>query len=254
MTPYSRLVVATLVAVTLTACAQTMPAGDPAADALSANAAPAAPAAPAADLSQAIASEKASASEDSGSTPSCSISCWWANCKRAAASPAPVFRWCSKPHARPATSGSISARPTSRCRPARASLHCARRRPGEKRTPIHATRTATCCRSSSCCSGLPTPWSPSRRPCGLRRPRSARRCCLRCRAPMHVRRTSSLPRAWSSRRSRPGSRIPRSAPTAGSRSAACDLPQAIRAARSKPRSAPRRSTRSPKAPHCSRSS
>ncbi|MEP6558708.1 MAG: tetratricopeptide repeat protein [Burkholderiales bacterium] len=66
MKPYSRLAVATLVAVTLTACAQTMSVGDPSADALVANAAPVAPAAPTADLSQAIATEKASASADSG--------------------------------------------------------------------------------------------------------------------------------------------------------------------------------------------
>ncbi len=66
MKPYSRLAVATLVAVTLTACAQTMSVGDPSADALVANAAPVAPAPPTADLSQAIATEKASASADSG--------------------------------------------------------------------------------------------------------------------------------------------------------------------------------------------
>ena len=66
MKPYSRLAVTALVAVTLAACAQTKPAdaaGNPTTDMAAAQPATGAPAA---DLTQAIASEKANAADDSG--------------------------------------------------------------------------------------------------------------------------------------------------------------------------------------------
>ena len=66
MKPYSRLAVATLIVVTLAACAQATPAGAAGKSTTDTAATRSALGAPGADLSQAIANEKASAADDSG--------------------------------------------------------------------------------------------------------------------------------------------------------------------------------------------